>query len=63
VVLTLSSLNTSLSKFEPACFSLPRVIGAKGIITTIEPALDEAESAALQRSVAVLCEAAKTLRT
>jgi L-lactate dehydrogenase len=63
IVLTLSSLNTALPKFERACFSLPRVIGAKGILTTIEPALNAEESAALQRSVAVLCEAAKSLRT
>jgi hypothetical protein len=31
-------------------------------MTTIDPALDEAESAALQRSVAILREAAKSLR-
>jgi len=62
VVLTLSSLNTTLSKFERTCFSLPRVLGAKGIVTTIEPALSAEESAALQRSVAVLCEATKGLQ-
>ena len=62
IVLTLSSLNTTLPKFERACFSLPRVLGAGGIITTIEPALDEQESVALQQSVATLRAAAKNLR-
>ncbi len=62
IVMTLSSLNTTLPKFERACFSLPRVLGVKGIVTTIEPTLDAHESAALHRSVAILCEAAKDLR-
>jgi L-lactate dehydrogenase len=61
VVLTLSSLNTSSPKFARACFSLPRVLGAQGILTTIEPALDAQESIALQRSVAILHAAAKDL--
>jgi len=61
-VLTLSSLNTTLSKFDRACFSLPRVLGASGIITAIEPALDEQELIALQKSVATLRAAAKDLR-
>lgn len=61
VVMTLSSLNTTLPKFERACFSLPRVLGAKGIISTIEPTLDEQESAGLRKSIATLCEAAKDL--
>ena len=62
IVLTLSTQNTSLQKFEHTCFSLPRVLGAKGIVTTIEPLLSAEESAALQRSVAILCEAAKDLK-
>jgi len=62
IVLTLSSLNTTLPKFERACFSLPRVLGAHGIIATIEPTLDEQEMAALQKSIATLRAAAKDLR-
>jgi len=62
IVLTLSSLNTTLPKFDRACFSLPRVLGAHGILTTIEPALDEHESAALQKSIATLRAAAKGLQ-
>jgi L-lactate dehydrogenase len=62
VVMTLSSLNTTLPKFERCCFSLPRVLGAKGIVTTIEPILDEQESAGLKKSITVLCEAEKEFR-
>jgi L-lactate dehydrogenase len=62
IVLTLSSLNTTLPKFDRTCFSLPRVLSAQGIVTTIEPALDEQESAALQKSIATLRAAAKDLR-
>jgi L-lactate dehydrogenase len=62
IVLTLSSLNTTLPGFERTCFSLPRVLGASGILTTIEPALDEHESIALQKSVAILHAAAKNLK-
>ena len=54
VVFTLSSLNTELPKFDRICFSLPRVLGAKGILTTIEPTLDAAECEALQKSIAIL---------
>jgi L-lactate dehydrogenase len=57
VVLTLSSLNTELKKFDRACFSLPRVLGAQGIVTTIEPLLNDEEHAALHRSIEVLREA------
>lgn len=60
-VFTLSSLNTTLPKFERFCFSLPRVLGAKGIITTIEPAIDDAECTALKHSIATLREAAAAL--
>jgi hypothetical protein len=38
------------------------VLGANGILTTIEPALDEHESIALQKSVAILHAAAKNLK-
>jgi L-lactate dehydrogenase len=61
IVMTLSSLNTTLPKFERTCFSLPRVLGAHGIVTTIEPVLSEAESTALQHSVATLRAAAADL--
>ncbi len=63
VVLTLSAMNTTLAKFERACFSLPRVLGAKGIVTTIEPVLSAEEMAALRKSIEVLCEAGKDLKS
>jgi L-lactate dehydrogenase len=62
IVLTLSSLNTTLSKFDRACFSLPRVLGTQGIVSTIEPNLDDHELTALQKSIATLREAAKGLQ-
>jgi L-lactate dehydrogenase len=42
--------------------SLPRVLKAKGIETTIQPILSEEEHKALQRSAEVLKEAAAELR-
>ncbi|UQN07018.1 L-lactate dehydrogenase [Deinococcus sp. QL22] len=43
------------------CLSLPRVVGAGGIGATLTPDLSEQEKAALERSAAVLMEAAKGL--
>ncbi|ANE42955.1 lactate/malate family dehydrogenase [Deinococcus puniceus] len=43
------------------CLSLPRVVGAGGIGATLTPDLSEGEKAALERSAAVLMEAAKGL--
>jgi len=62
VVLTLSALNREVPALAPVCFSLPRVLGAHGIVTTLQPALDAQERTALQRSVTVLSEAAGLLR-
>jgi L-lactate dehydrogenase len=61
VVLTLSALNRDLPDFAPVCFSLPRVLGAGGIVTTLQPTLDAQENAALQRSVSILNDAATSL--
>jgi len=61
VVLTLSALNRELNEFPPVCFSLPRVLGAAGIAVTLEPTLDAQEAEALQRSVGILNDAAKSL--
>jgi L-lactate dehydrogenase len=40
------------------CLSLPRVLGADGIETTLRPALDASERAAIDRSVRALQDAA-----
>ena len=42
--------------------SLPRVLGARGVVTTFMPNLDAGECAALKRSVEILKQAAEELR-
>lgn len=42
--------------------SLPRVLGAKGVVTTFMPHLDHGERAALRRSAEILKEAAEGVR-
>jgi L-lactate dehydrogenase len=42
--------------------SLPRVLGARGVVTTFMPNLDAGESAALKRSAEILKQAAEGLR-
>lgn len=55
-VLTVSMVNREIEGVADVALSIPRVIGAKGIITDLFPDLDEAESAALHRSAALLKE-------
>jgi len=42
--------------------SLPRVLGAGGVLATFMPNLDAGESAALKRSAEILKEAAEGVR-
>ena len=42
--------------------SLPRVLGAAGVVKTFTPNLDAQESAALKRSAEILNEAAEGVR-
>jgi L-lactate dehydrogenase len=42
--------------------SLPRVLGAGGVVKTFMPDLDASERAALKRSAEILKEAAKEVR-
>ena len=58
MVLTLSARTRDLPKFATVCFSLPRVLGAGGIATTLQPWLDAQEHAALERSAGILREVA-----
>ncbi len=57
-VLTLSNIDG----IKGVCLSLPRVLTAKGIATTIQPKLSSEEADALDRSADVLREAAAGLR-
>ena len=48
--------------FDGVCLSLPRVLNAKGIETTIYPMLSKEEEKALHKSADILREAASELR-
>ena len=56
-VFTLSSPPVAEMPDGNACFSLPRVIGSKGIVATLHPALSREEGVALKRSAQVLNQA------
>jgi L-lactate dehydrogenase len=58
VVLTVSGVATGTPGLDEVSFSLPRVIGAGGILATLHPALSPDEQAALERCAAVLRAAA-----
>lgn len=57
-VLTVSAPLPEDGPFGGSCLSLPRVVGAGGVLQTIEPLLAEEEREAIERSVRVLAEAA-----
>jgi L-lactate dehydrogenase len=57
-MLTLSNIEG----MNGVCLSLPRVLNAKGIETTIHPTLSNHENEALQRSAEILREAAAELK-
>jgi L-lactate dehydrogenase len=61
VVLTLSALNRELPELPGICFSLPRVLGAAGIIATLRPSLDPDETEGLRLSVNVLSQITASL--
>ncbi|TWA68993.1 malate dehydrogenase (NAD) [Azospirillum brasilense] len=56
-VLTCSILNDEVLGVPDVALSLPRVIGAGGVLETVMPDLSEAEAAALKRSADILKEA------
>ena len=60
-VLTLSNLITDIEGLEGVSLSLPRVLGANGIQTTLNPVLSDEEQAALRKSAAILKNAADEL--
>jgi L-lactate dehydrogenase len=58
-VLTVSApLKADSALFAGSCLSLPRVVGAAGVIETVLPALSIEERAAIEHSAQVLAEAA-----
>jgi len=60
-VLTLSAPGAGVGTVGDACLSLPRVLGARGVESTLQAALSTEEEAALQRSALILQEASSAL--
>lgn len=61
-LLTCCMLTGEVHGVRDVALSLPRVIGAGGVVTTFMPTLDSGEGAALERSANILKEAADGLR-
>jgi L-lactate dehydrogenase len=61
VALTISAQIAEDDEFRGMTFSLPRILGIAGVITTLRPDLSTAEKKALQKSAETLMEAAKQI--
>jgi L-lactate dehydrogenase len=61
-VLTVSAPVSGLGGPGPVCLSLPRMVAARGIEATLQPALSAEEAAALDASARVIRDAAGSLR-
>ena len=57
-VLTVSAVVEGLGAGGPVALSLPRILGRAGVLATLDPRLDAEERGLLERSAAVLREAA-----
>ena len=55
-VLSVSIVTPRVEGVEDVALSVPRIIGAQGVVADLFPDLDEAEAAALRRSAALLKE-------
>lgn len=60
-ILTVSGLTSSVSEFEGTCLSLPRLVGARGIMAEFRPDLSDAEDEDLRSSAQILGEAVDEL--
>ena len=60
-VLTVSIVDDEVAGVRDIALSLPRIVGAEGVLTTIDPTLEEAERQALQNSAQVLKQVASSL--
>ena len=61
-LLTCSMLTAECQGVRDVALSLPRVLGADGVVQTFMPNLDDGERAALKRSAEILKEAAEGVR-
>ncbi|MBP2311693.1 L-lactate dehydrogenase [Azospirillum soli] len=60
-VLTCSILNDSVLGVPEVALSLPRVVGARGVLETVMPDLSDEEAVALKRSAEILKDAATSV--
>ena len=60
-VFTISTATPGFEGIPDACYSLPRVLGAHGVMTTLRPTLSPEELDALRESVRVVAEAAQAI--
>ena len=61
-LITFSTLTPERQGVRDVALSLPRVLGAGGVVKTLTPDLDTGERAALKRSAEILKEAAEGVR-
>ena len=60
-MLTISSVTQNVKGLEGVALSLPRLIGAKGVLAELKPNLSNDEEIALKKSADMLREAAKSI--
>ena len=60
-VFTVSTPGTGEMAFGNVCFSLPRVLGSRGVVATLRPALSTEKEEAMNRSAVVLQKASEAL--
>jgi L-lactate dehydrogenase len=58
VVLTVSTRAVGLANFPEVCFSMPRIVGAAGVLATLLPDLSPEDHQALTKSISVIQNAA-----
>jgi L-lactate dehydrogenase len=61
MVLTVSTRTVGVPGFDGVCFSLPRVVGASGVMATLLPKLSDDEHRALVKSAGIIQQAAAEL--
>lgn len=60
-VLSVSSRSHRQEEYEGVCFSVPRIVGAQGIVSELWPSLSNKEQQALQKSTSIIGDAAREL--
>ncbi len=60
-ILTVSGLTSEVAEFKDTCLSLPRLVGAGGIMAEFEPELSISEREGLRKSSEILRESVKAL--